>query len=109
MPSTARNRERNLNGGSTVVFEYGTCHACGRKIVWAMTGDGKSIPLDPSAPVYRYVHGTRKDGEMGGKCQRAGDFCEAKGMYAEGFFVSHFATCTKVDRVRGGPPRSAPD
>jgi hypothetical protein len=64
------------------------CKGCGAPMIWAETEDGKAIPLDPSAPVYRVLShdasGTPKvklvpleDGERE-------------------VMVSHFKTCPKA-------------
>lgn len=31
------------------------CRYCGKAIVWGKTPDGRAVPLNPSAPVYRIV------------------------------------------------------
>lgn len=52
---------------------------CGRPIVWGRTPEGKKIPLDPAAPVYKVG---REDGEGGFYIERTTDA-----------MVSHFKTC----------------
>ena len=56
-----------------------TCKGCGKAIEWGQTADGKRIPLDPRAPVYRASHLVTTLIERDS---------EAK--------VTHFATCAKA-------------
>jgi hypothetical protein len=58
------------------------CEECGRPILWAKTDDGKDIPLDQSAPVYRAVP---KDGGLAA-------------VRDKGSFASHFAVCSRPDK-----------
>lgn len=65
------------------------CRGCGRSMVWGFTHDEQTrkhtrIPLDASAPVFRIVESPIKNGLN--KVERARDA-----------FVSHFATCPKVE------------
>ena len=60
------------------------CRGCQKPIVWAETGDGKKIPLDPSAPVYRI------DGGLAVLIER-----KARELQG-GAMVSHFSTCAKA-------------
>ena len=55
--------------------EFRQCRACGKKLAFAVGPNGKTIPLDMVAPVYRL------DGDVA--------------VRAEGHYVTHFATCTK--------------
>lgn len=62
---------------------------CKKKILHAVTQDGKRIPLDASAPVYLcFIDG---NGVM--KAERAPD-C----------YVTHFATCSSVNDFRKEKP-----
>lgn len=63
------------------------CAGCGRKIVWAVTAEGKRIPLDPSAPVYDVVYPDVILGQMIEK---------AVATRRKSAMVSHFATCLKA-------------
>lgn len=58
------------------------CRGCGREIVWAITEDGKSIPLDPRPPVYIV--------SMVGEERRAERVKDS--------MVIHFATCPDANR-----------
>jgi hypothetical protein len=62
---------------------------CGKEIRWGRTADGKNIPLDPAAPVYKL-----------------GPFDAESGLYAvekvDGFKVSHFATCAQANNFSKG-------
>lgn len=58
------------------------CKACGCPIAVATQADGKKIPLDLRAPVYRL------DADLTGEVVATRD---------TGAFVSHFSTCPKAD------------
>jgi len=65
------------------------CDFCGIRIVWGTTPDGKRIPLDPRAPVYRF--------------DRTNDTALLIPLSDEDegtrpYMVSHFSTCSKVTR-----------
>jgi hypothetical protein len=60
---------------------------CGKEIQWGVTPDGKRIPLDPSAPVYRIVS-RAEDGSL--TIER-----DQESM------VSHFKTCPKASEFSG--------
>lgn len=53
------------------------CKGCGAAIVWGTTEDGKTIPLDPKPPVYRF--------NQYGRIEKV----DAS--------VTHFATCPKAN------------
>ena len=59
------------------------CKGCGRKMLWGKTVEGKSIPLDASAPVYRLD-------KVKGTVERSQEF-----------FVSHFSTCPRASDFSG--------
>jgi hypothetical protein len=61
------------------------CTGCNRPIEWLQTAEGKKIPVDVSAPIYRW------DGGAG-----AAVLVPADTRRAAGPAVSHFATCTKA-------------
>lgn len=64
------------------------CAGCGREIVWAVTPDGKRIPLDPRPAVYRteIVAGVQV-------CKRA----NGKDVpVAPTYLVGHHAVCPNV-------------
>ncbi len=64
------------------------CAGCGATIVWAVNpATGKKVPLDPRAPIYRFV-----DAPGGPEALR-----ETDGE----LMVSHFATCTKAADFSG--------
>ncbi len=58
------------------------CQGCGRIMVFGVTVDGKKIPLDPKAPVYRVIE---KDGER---------ILVERAVAA---MVNHHSTCPKVN------------
>jgi len=62
----------------------GTRPGCGKEIAWGQTPEGKKVPLDMSAPVYRL-----------------GAFDQESGLYAieqvTGYKVTHFATCAHAN------------
>ena len=71
----------------------GTRPGCGKEIRWGRL-DGKNIPLDMSAPVYRIV---AYDAESG--------------LYAlerapTGHHVTHFATCAKANEFSSSKRRT---
>lgn len=69
-----------------------TCKGCGAPIVWAVTSEGKRIPVDVRPPVYAVTE--EPDGSV-----------RAVRVAREGvkFGVSHFATCPKAsDFSKGG-------
>lgn len=61
---------------------------CGRIIVWGKTPSGQNIPLDPKAPVYRFIAG-RPDG---------GPDDDMTVDRAMNCMVSHFATCPQANQ-----------
>ncbi len=63
--------------------ERRACRACGKELLFAEGPNGKAIPLDLSAPVYRVLDN--------GTCVR-----EA------GCYVTHFASCTDPSRFSKG-------
>ena len=61
------------------------CKGCGRAIVFAIKEDGRSVPLDPSAPVY--------------EVSEAGGVVSA--TRTQTAMVSHFATCSSANLFSG--------
>ena len=69
------------------------CKACGCPLVFVPGPGGKAIPLDKRAPVYHVT------ADLTG---------ETTAVRADGFFVSHFATCSKANqfsKMRGKEAR----
>jgi len=64
-----------------------TCRSCGCPIIWAVTPNGKKIPLDARAPTFVLDrNGEKTDGipqALSGKM-------DDRGLRA---YVSHFSTC----------------
>lgn len=60
------------------------CKACGRKLAFGRTPEGKLIPLDLVSPVYQVLHDFGSDG------------IEVERLPAA--YVSHFATCPEAGR-----------
>lgn len=71
------------------------CKGCGKPILWGLTADGKRIPLDPGAPVYR-IEAT------GGKEAVVALIPRPDRELAGGAAVSHFATCPKAGEFGSG-------
>ncbi len=71
-------------------MEEAKCRGCGRKIIWAITAEGKNIPLDLVAPVYSVALHRIEDGTEVYTATRLGMT-----------FVSHFATCPKANQFSG--------
>lgn len=70
------------------------CRGCGKPIVWIEL-DGKKIPLDPRAPVYRVW--PADDGGL--RTPQTGERAPQKSTetyLAPLYMVSHFATCPKA-------------
>lgn len=78
-------------------YQATRCRGCGRQVVFVTTAEGKTVPLDPSAPVFV----READGDGGGVWaqDRSGSV-----------LVSHFATCSRANdfsgRNRGQEPRT---
>ena len=69
------------------------CRACGRGILWALTPEGKKMPLDAETPVFQ----VSKDA---GPLESGGDRWTAKRLI--GAYVSHFSTCKRADAFTNG-------
>lgn len=87
----------HVNLGGPLHMKTGRCRGCGRAIIWARTGDGKMIPLDPRAVVMQVT---------GYSADPAGEVTELKvGTHRTGLaghcFVSHFSTCPKAAEFSG--------
>lgn len=81
-------------------FKTVPCKGCGRPIVWGVTEDGKRIPLDPRAPVYRVVgSGVVKAERMVHR--------EAEDDVPLGYMCTHFATCSAAAQFSGSRPKEA--
>lgn len=66
------------------------CKGCGKAIIWAVDENGKTIPLDKSAPVYIETGVGHMRG-IGVKRDKRG-------------YVSHFATCSKANEFSASKP-----
>lgn len=64
------------------------CKGCGVEIVWGITDNGKSIPLDLKAPVY-----SLQIDQLSGQTDRA--------VRMANTYVSHFATCPQANTFSG--------
>lgn len=69
------------------------CEGCKKEIVWAVTADGKRVPLDPEPHVYM-IEG---QGEAGYRARRVNGNAEKAVGQA---MVSHFATCSHAHLFR---------
>jgi hypothetical protein len=65
------------------------CRGCGKQIVFVTTAGGKTVPLDPVAPVYV----READGEGGAVWAKDG---------GGDIMVSHFATCSRANDFSAG-------
>lgn len=74
-----------------------TCKGCGKRIEWAETIDGKTVPLDPAPPVYE-VYKQAKDGSLTVRLVPLSDGPRKIRTH----MVSHFATCPKASDFSGG-------
>jgi hypothetical protein len=70
----------------------GRCKGCGKDVLWSKTKEGKNVPLDPKAPVYRVAEDL-----FGG---------EVALLERTGSYVSHFATCPKADNFSASNRRT---
>ena len=68
------------------------CSTCKRPIRWALTEEGRRIPLDPEPERRMVVLGQRKDPTGGG------GLIDQVGSRPT--FVTHFATCPNADQHR---------
>lgn len=68
--------------GSSPTYER-PCRACGAPLIFAKTPEGKTVPLDKSAPVYLVA-------ETG------------LAIRANRCFVSHFKSCPKASEFSAG-------
>ena len=69
------------------------CRACGRAMLWALTQEGKKIPLDAETPVFQIT----KDPVT---IESGGERWTAKRL--QGAYVSHFSTCRAADSFSQG-------
>lgn len=58
------------------------CKGCGKKIIWAKTTDGKTVPLDPVPPTWELHSHDEKGNAIWKRCSA---------------MVSHFITCPDRD------------
>lgn len=65
------------------------CQGCGRVMAWGVTPDGKKIPLDPKAPVYRIIE----------RRPIAGGQDEIIVERATAAMVNHHSTCPAVNKA----------
>lgn len=78
------------NPGSKIAHRATTpCRGCGRPVLWVTTVDGKTVPLDPSPPVYHRVWDPETDGAF---WILGSNDPEPTAM------VSHFSTCPNAGK-----------
>lgn len=81
-------------------MSYAVCESCSRDILWAVTGKGKRMPIDPqprgdgNLAVYRDVHGSLR-----ARVLKKGEQLESYERPA----MPHWATCPYADRHRKKP------
>ena len=76
-----------------------TCKGCGRKIAFAVSDEGKTIPLD-MAPVYVL----RTSPETGVEIWQRDGIGDTERMA----FTSHFATCSAASQFSASKRRDGP-
>lgn len=69
------------------------CRGCGRPILWITTADGKTVPLDPTPPVYHRVWDPDSDSHFWIR--------DGSGSGERTAMVSHFSTCPKAGQFSG--------
>lgn len=72
------------------------CRGCGKPIVFALTADGKKIPLDPRPPLYFAFEG--EAGLIIGDRIRSHVMADIPGAPEAMPMVTHFATCPKANQ-----------
>jgi len=65
------------------------CRGCGKQLEWGIDDEGKKIPLDMRAPIYKL--GSYDPDKRAWMLMRM----------PEGFKVTHFATCPKASEFSG--------
>lgn len=62
------------------------CRGCGKKIIFAKTQEGKTVPLDVGPPVYLLMRSHDENNQWVYRCDKE-----------KLSFVSHFTTCPKAN------------
>lgn len=77
------------------------CSSCGKEIIWAITDNGKRMPIDPDPDAHGNVRLSfgRRGEAPSAKVLGKKDLAERE----EGahLYRSHWATCDDADRFRG--------
>ena len=81
---------------SNAAVRYGTCRACGARILWLKTTRGKNMPVDPGVIRFHAAGGPETFVAVNGKVER-GQRSAAGEAWG---YISHFATCPEADRMR---------
>lgn len=79
---------------------FGTCRACGYRVRWIRTKNGKNMPCNPEAVRFTPGGGPETFVTGDGKVERGR---RAKDGSTVGY-ISHFATCPQADRFRKRAP-----
>lgn len=81
-----------------IVPTQSVCRSCGRKILWALTGNDKRIPLDPEPVVNGNLEVDAETGRV-----RTLKAAELNALLRGGnplYHISHFATCPNANKHR---------
>ena len=81
---------------SNAAVRYGTCRACGARILWLKTTKGKNMPVDPGVIRFHAAGGPETFVTVDGKVERG----QRKTDGDQWGYISHFATCPEADRMR---------
>lgn len=74
---------------------FGTCRACGARILWVKTKAGKNMPVNPELIDYKAGGKERivkEDGEVVAGSKAVANDADGYG------YISHFATCSGLGR-----------
>ncbi|MDO5146117.1 MAG: hypothetical protein Q4D60_03865 [Eubacteriales bacterium] len=76
---------------------FGQCRACGARIMWIKTKNGKNMPVDPQFVDFKTKAGGKERIVTPAGDVVAGERCKAG--EADGYgYISHFATCPSYRR-----------
>lgn len=73
---------------------FGTCRACGQRIMWVKTKANKNMPVNPEFVDYKEVPGGKERIVTPDERVVSGERCKAQEADGHGY-ISHFATCNK--------------
>lgn len=76
------------------------CRSCRAPILWAVTADGESMPVDPHPATNGNVLLTRQGGRLIAGVLSRKDAARKRATRAVPLHLSHFATCPNADTHR---------